>query len=252
MDVIQLKNVADVNFVVPEGVSFFEPYLHYFTKEILEVGGEAYVARDKGVAFSGLFLYDGEEKDASIYTQSKEVFDYFYGLKSFNFVYAELKTELENEPYGIYTIDLNNLEIDHRFSYEITMADSSQTVEIERFMALTHPGINRRWVRVALKNGDKCFTLRLSDEIAGIGWLSLVNRVGRLHSLYVLPQYRKMRMGEDILNARLLWAKSKGARCMFSEISRSNVSCLRVAAKGQMKASGQVYQYFKRSPDKKK
>ena len=247
MNVSQIRNMAEANFTIPNGFSFFEPYLLYFTREILEIGGEAYLAKDSNGAISGLFLYDASERDASIYTQSREVFDYFYGLKPFNFVYAEIKTEIENEPYDIYAIDLENLSNNHRFSHEIAIAEASQADEIERFMAFTHPGINKNWVKVALKNGDKCFTVKLGSEIAGVGWLSLVNDVGRLHSLYVKPQYRKMKMGEDILNARLLWLKSKRARSAFSEISRTNMSCSRVATKGHMKASGLVYQYFKKN-----
>ncbi len=84
--------------------------------------------------------------------------------------------------------------------------------EIEQFMASTHPGINKKWVKVALKNGERCFIVRLSNEIAGLGWVSLVNGIGRLHSLYVKPQYRRIGIGEDIFNARLLWLKSKRAR----------------------------------------
>jgi len=249
MIVSQIKQTSEVNFTVPNGFSFFEPYLLYFTREVLEIGGEAHLAKESDGTISGLFLYDDSEKCSSIYTKSREVFNYFYWLKPFNFAYSEIKTEIENELYDIYTIDIQNLNTDHRFSYEIAIAETSQADEIERFMAFSHPGINRKWVKVALKNGDKCFTVKLGDEIAGIGWLSLVNGVGRLHSLYVKPQYRKMRMGEDILNARLLWLRSKHARSVFSEISRHNVSCSRVAVKGHMNISGHVYQYFKKSPE---
>jgi GNAT superfamily N-acetyltransferase len=113
------------------------------------------------------------------------------------------------------------------------MADDGQIGEIERFMVLAHPGMNRRWTRVALKNGDKCFTVRLDNEIAGLGWVSFVRGIGRIHSLFVKPQFRKLGIGEDILHARLLWLKSKHASS-------------RIASKAQMKPCGQVFQYFKK------
>jgi GNAT superfamily N-acetyltransferase len=251
MEVSQIMSTSDIDLVFPDGFSFFEPYLQYFINEILEIGGEAYVSRTSEGTVSGIFMYDGSEKVGSIYTRSKEVFDHFYGLKPFNYIFSEMKTENENEPYDIYTINLENLTIVHRFTHEISLAEDRQAGEIERFMVLTHPGINRRWVKVALKNGDKCFTVRLEGEIAGVGWLSLVNGIGRLHSLYVKPQFRKMGMGEDILNARLLWAKSKNARLVFSEISRHNFSCSRIAMRRNMKPSGEVYQYFKKAAAKK-
>jgi len=252
MKVSEIWNTSDIDFVFPKGLSFFEHYLQYFIKEILEIGGEAYVSRTSEGGVSGVFIYDEFEKIGTIYTRSREVFDYFYELKPFNFIFAEMRTEVENEIYDIFTIDLENVSIVHRFSHEISMAEDGHIDEIEQFMASTHPGINRRWVKVALKNGDRCFTVRLSNEIAGLGWLSIVNGIGRIHSLYVKPQFRRIGIGEDILYARLLWLKSKHARSAFSEISRYNFPSSRIAMKGQMSVSGQIFQYFKKNLDRKK
>jgi GNAT superfamily N-acetyltransferase len=92
----------------------------------------------------------------------------------------------------------------------------------------------------------------LGSEIAGLGWVSIVNGIGRLHSLYVRPQFRRIGIGEDILFARLLWLKSMHARSAFSEISRYNLSCSRIAMEGHMRVSGQVFQYFRKNLDRKK
>jgi ribosomal protein S18 acetylase RimI-like enzyme len=244
MKVSEIQNTSDIDFSLTNGLSFFDPYLQYFIREILGMGGEAYVSRTSNGAVSGVFIYDDYEKFGTVYTRSREVFDYFYGLKPFNFLFAELRVEAESEVYDIYTIDLQNLAIVHRFSHEIVVAEEGYADQIDRFMVSAHPGMNRRWVNVALKNGDRCFIVRLSNEIAGLGWLSLVNGVGRLHSLYVKPQFRRIGIGEDIVCARLLWLKSKRAHSVFSEISRYNFSCSRIAVKAQMRVSGQVFQYF--------
>jgi GNAT superfamily N-acetyltransferase len=248
MEVQKLSSAFDIDLVLPQGFSFFEPYLQYFVREILEIEGEAYVSRASDGDISGLFIYDDFEKSGTVFTRSREVFDYFYGLKPFNFLFAELKAEFESEVYDIHCIDLENHDVIHRFSHEISMVDEGQVGEVERFMVLAHPGMNRRWTRVALKNGDKCFTVRLGDEIAGLGWVSCVRGVGRIHSLFVKPQYRKLGIGEDILYARLLWLKSNGARLAFSEISRGNSPSSRIALKAQMRVCGQVFQYFRKNP----
>jgi ribosomal protein S18 acetylase RimI-like enzyme len=252
MKVSELRNTSDIDFVLPSGLSFFYPYLQYFIREILEIGGEAYVSRTFEGTVSGVFNYDESEKGGTIYTRSMEVFDYFYGSKPFNFVFAEMRTGVESEIYDIYTLDLENHTVVHRFSHEISIAEEAHMDEIERFMVSAHPGMNRRWVNVALKNGDRCFIVRLNNEIAGLGWLSLVNGIGRLHSLYVKPQFRRIGIGEDIVYARLLWLKSKRARSAFSEISRQNFSCSRIATKAQMRVSGQIFQYFKKDLGRKK
>jgi RimJ/RimL family protein N-acetyltransferase len=244
--VSEIRNISDVDFGSETGLSFFDPYLEYWVREILEIGGEAYVSRTSTEdTISGLFMYEGYEKTGTICTRSREVFDYFYRSKPFDSIFAEMRTEHENETYDIYTIDLENHSIVHRFSHEISIMDEKQTDEIERFMVSTNQRINKKWVGVASRNGEKCFTVRLGNEIAGVGWLSIVNRVGRLHSLSVKPRYRRIGIGLDILYARLLWLKSKHARSAFSEISRDNVPSSRIAAKGGMKVSGQVFRYFK-------
>jgi len=252
MKVSEIRNTSDVDFVFPNGFSSFDPYLQYFIKEILEIGGKAYVSRSSEGAVSGIFMYDDSEKLGTIYTRSREVFDYFYELKPFNFLFSEMKTKLESEIYDIYTIDLENLALVHRFSYEISMAEKGHIGKIEQFMASTHPEINKRWVSVALNSGDRCFIVRLSNEIAGLGWLSFANGIGRLHSLYVKPQFRRIGIGEDILNARLLWLKSKHASSAFCEISRYNVASSGNVMKAHMRVSGQVFQYFKKDLDRKK
>jgi ribosomal protein S18 acetylase RimI-like enzyme len=252
MEVSKLSSAFDIDLVFPDGFSFFEPYLRYFIREVLEIGGEAYVSRTSEGNASGIFIYDDFEKGGTVFTRSREVFDYFSGLKPFNFLFAELRTELESEVYDIYTIDLENHDVIHRFSNEISMADEGQIGEIERFMVLAYPGMNRRWVRVALKNGDKCFTVRLGSEIAGLGWVSFVKKIGRIHSLFVKPQFRRLGIGEDILYARLLWLKSKHARSAFSEISSCNSPSVRIELKAQMEVCGQVFQYFKKNPSRKK
>src|SRR5205809_3567205 len=243
---VEIRNPSDIDFVLPNGFSFFEPYLPYLLRETLGADGEAYISTTSDGTITGIFQYDDAEKTGTIYTRSKTVFDYFYELRPANFLFAELKTEHESEVYDIYTIDLENLSVVHRFSYEISIAEEGDVDEIGQFMASAHPGINRRWVNVALNEGERCFFVRLGKEIAGLGWLSIVNNIGRLHSLHVKPKFRRIGIGEDILFARLLWLRSKRARSAFSEISRGNSPSSRIAGKGRMKPSGPIFQYFKK------
>ena len=240
-----VERVASSNTVVdfPESLSFFAPYLPYHIKEAIEVEGEAFISRNPGGEISGVFICDGYERTGTIYTRARQVFDYFYGLKKAETVFAELKTGRESEVYDIHWVDFHGLETGHRFRHVVEVVDERNVTEVERFMEATHPGTNKRWVRVAMVNGERCLVIRLADGIAAAGWVSLVNGVGRLHSLFVRPQYRGMGMGEDVLFARLLWLKTRGARSAFSEISRNNFPSLKIASKGQMKVAGQVYRY---------
>ena len=243
--VSEIRDGSDIDFCSATGLSFFDPYLEYWVREILEIGGEAYAAKTTEETISGIFLYEDHEKTGTICTRSREVFDYFYESKPFDSIFAEMQAEYENEPYDIYTIDLENHPIVHGFSYEISMMDEEQIGEVERFMVSTQPRFNSKWVSVASRNGEKCFMVRLGNEIAGVAWLSIVNHIGRVHSLHVKPRYRRIGIGLDLLYARLLWLKSKHARSAFSEISRDNIPSSKIATKGGMRVSGQVFRYFK-------
>lgn len=245
--VSRITKRSDEDLSFAENLSFFRPYLHHWIRETLEVGGEVYVSKTSEDIVSGLFLYDNFEKTGTICTRSKEVFDYFYQLRPFNSLYAEISTDHPREVYDIYTLDLEQNEPAHTFNHEISVEEQNSS-ELGEFMVLTHPGINRKWVDVALRNGDRCVTIRLGDEMAAIGWVSLVKSFGRLYSVYVKPRFRRMGMGLDLVYARLLWLNSRRARTAFSEISPSNVPSSRISMRAGMKPSRQVYEYF--NPDR--
>ena len=229
-----------------KGFSFFDPYLQYFVRQTIRIGGEARVARDPDGAVSGLFIYDGVEKTGTIFTKSRSDFDLFYSLRPFNNLFAELKTEHESEPFDIYTIKLRDHILDHKFRHEVSSASQSNISEIEQFMRSANPGINKQWVRVAFEDGEICLVVRLNGEIAGAGWVSVTNRVGRLHSLFVRPQFTGIGIGQDVLFARLFWLRSRGALSAFSEISSGNLASSRVAVKGGMATSERIFEYHRR------
>jgi ribosomal protein S18 acetylase RimI-like enzyme len=244
MQFTQITKTSPLDFIFPSRFSFFEPYIKHHIREILELEGEAHTATNSKGEVLGIFMYDDFEKSGTIYTIEREAFDYFYRLKSFNFLFSELKTELRNEVYDIYTLNLVDLAISHKFSYEISAVEKGNLAEIERFILQTHPGLNKRWVRVALENGERCFLVKLSNELVGAGWVSLVNGVGRLHSLYVEPQYRRMEIGKDLLYARLLWLKANHAQSVFTEIARNNIASANNVMKAQMKPTAEIYHYY--------
>src|SRR5579864_5013180 len=87
----------------PKGLTFFEPILRHEVKEALEAGGEAYVSQNSEGVKNGLFIYDGYEATGTIFTKSREVFDYFYQLKPSSYIFSELQVpELPKEVWNIW------------------------------------------------------------------------------------------------------------------------------------------------------
>jgi ribosomal protein S18 acetylase RimI-like enzyme len=115
--------------------------------------------------------------------------------------------------------------------------------EIERFMTLTQPEPNRKWISVALRNGEKCFVVRIANKIVGMAWMTIVDGMARSHGLYVEPQFRRMGIMRDNLQARLIYLKSRHVHTLINEISESNIASSSHASKAGEKIVGKIFLY---------
>jgi ribosomal protein S18 acetylase RimI-like enzyme len=241
---VEIKTMNELS-VLPENLSFFPvPYLRYWAKETLDLGGEVQVARSRDEQITGLFVYDGYEQNGTVFTRSQEVFDYFFQLNPAGSLWSELKAIQPSFSYDILTMELDGANLKHDFKRRVSI--DTDIAEIERFMSQTaHEVLNPKWVRVATANGDRCFVARIGNEIAGLAWLSLVDGVGRVPDLYVKPQFRRTGVAVDLFYARLTYLKSMRALSYFAEIAHDNEPGLKHALKVGMKISGEIFEYYR-------
>lgn len=233
---------------LPKGLSLFDPFIRHEVKEALEAGGEAYVSQNSEGGKNGLFIYDAYEATGTIFTKSKEVFDYFYDLKPSSYIFSELLMEEHpREVWNIWQLDVDKAPSDHRFKHRVSMDNNAR--EIEQFMAATQPETNRQWVGVALRKGDKCFVVKMGNRIVGIAWMTIVDGMARSHGVYVEPQYRRMGMTRDNFQARLIYLKSRHVHTLINEIAESNAASSAHAAGIGEKIVGKIFLYT--SPDRK-
>jgi len=231
---------------LPKGLSFFDPILRHEVKEALEAGGETFISQNSNGDKNGLFIYDNYEATGTIFTRSREAFDQFYTLKPSSYIFSELEVaEHPKEAWNIWQLDVEKAALAHRFKHHVSIDNDAR--EIERFIASTQPETNRRWVSVALKNGDKCFVVRIANRIVGIAWMTIVGEVARSHGLYVEPQFRRMGIIKDNFYARLIYLKSRRVRTLINEIAESNVPSASHAAKIGETIVGKIFLYT--SPD---
>src|SRR5713226_2234337 len=189
--VSEIKSTVEQLGDLPKGLSFFDPILRHEAKEALEAGGKVYVSQSTKGDKNGLFIYDGWEATGTIFTKSREVFDHFYSLKPSSYIFSEIEVaEHPKEVWNIWQLDVDKVPLDHKFKHHVSIEYNVE--EIERFMASAQPETNRQWIKVALRNGDKCFVVRLANRIVSIAWMTIVGGVARSHGLYVEPQFRKM------------------------------------------------------------
>ena len=243
---IKLETIDEQLSGLPNGLSFFDLLLRHEVKETLESEGEAFVSQSSEGDKNGLFIYDNYEESGTIFTKSREVFDHFYKLKPSSYVFSELEvSELPKEVWNIWQLDVDKAPSNHRFKHQVSM--DRDVKEIEQFMAATQPETNRKWISVALKNGDKCFVVKIANRIVGIAWMSIVDGVARSHSVYVEPQFRRMGIMGDILQARLIYLKSRHVHTLINEVAESNVASSGHVAKAGEKIVGKIFLYT--SPD---
>jgi len=231
---------------LPKRLSFFDPILRHEVKEALEAGGEAFISQNSEGDKNGLFIYDNYEATGTIFTKSREVFDHFYELKTSSYIFSELEVaEHPKEAWNIWQLDVDKASLDHRFKHHVSI--DYDVREIERFMAATQPETNRQWIGVALKNGDKCFVVKIANRIVGIAWMTIAGGVARSHGLYVEPQFRRMGIMTDNLQARLIYLKSRRVHTLINEIAESNIASSGHAAKVGERIVGKIFLYT--SPD---
>ncbi|MDA4127193.1 MAG: GNAT family N-acetyltransferase [Thaumarchaeota archaeon] len=233
---------------LPKGLSFFDPIIPHEAKESLEAGGEVFVSTDQQGKKNGLFIYDRIEATGTIFASSRDVFDEFFGLKPSSYVFSEVDAgDLPRELWNIWQLDVDNATLEHTFRHRVSIDQDAE--EIERFMASTQPDTNPRWVRIALKNGDKCFVVKVGSKIVGMAWMSITGSVARSHSLYVEPAFRRKGVMRDDLHARLIYLRSRHVHTLINEIAESNAPSSAHAVKAGEKVIGKIYLYT--TPEKK-
>jgi L-amino acid N-acyltransferase YncA len=233
---------------LPKGLSLFDPFLCHEAEEALEAGGEVFISQNSQGAKDGLFIYDNYEATGTIFTRSRESFDQFYALKPSSYIFSELEVaDYPREPWNIWQLNVEKATVGHRFKHHVTIDNDAR--EIERFMASTQSETNKRWVRVALKNGDKCFVVKIANRIVGMAWMSIVGDVARSHSLYVEPQFRRMGIMKDNYEARLIYLKSRRVRTLINEIAESNVPSATHAAGIGEAIVGKIFLYSSPNSD---
>jgi len=232
---------------LPKGLSFFDPILRHEVKESLEAGGEVFLSHDSEGHKDGLFIYDGYEETGTIFTRSRGVFEYFYALKPSSYIFSELEIpELPKDVWNIWQLDIDEAPLEHKFKHHVTI--ENDVAEIERFMAATQPETNRRWISVALKNGDKCFVVKVAGRIVSMAWMTIVGGVARSHGIYTEPQFRRMGIMRDNIQARIIYLRSRHVHTLINEIDESNVASSNHAAKAGEKIVGKIFLYT--SPDR--
>jgi GNAT superfamily N-acetyltransferase len=226
---------------------FFNPFLPRFVEEALRGGGEVWMVRD-GSDLRGLLLYNVVEKVGSIFSRDVAAAERLFAIEEKGAFFSDFQLSTKTETYHIYATDPSEGNAAHRFTHPVRMARMSEHPTIVRVLNEMYGRIDTSWLQAVSPKEERCFVVDVADEIAGVGWVSVVGAHGRLHSLSVRPHYRRLGIGTDLWHARVMWARQAGARRVISEISEHNVASRAVAAAGGMRPIGRQFLSFKPGP----
>ena len=219
---------------------FFNGFLEHFVAEALRGGGEVWASKSEGLV-DGLLLYNDVEKIGSIFTRSEARAEELFALKDPLAVFAEFPLAPTSETFHVCASDAPGASEAHRFTHPARIARASELPVITRMLREMYGQIDTSWLQTSSPEEDKCLVVEVGGELAGVGWVSVVEHQGRLHSLSVRPRFRRIGVGTDLWHARMLWAQRAGARRVISEISEHNVASLAIATAGGMQRTGRLF-----------
>ena len=99
------------------------------------------------------------------------------------------------------------------------------------------------WFDTLPRPEETAFLCEIEGRIAGVSWVTRVGRYARGHSFVVLPRFRGLGVGTDLLNARMMWIHRMGVVQVVSEIYDGNVASRTAAERAGMACVARMYHY---------
>ncbi|MGC8581814.1 MAG: GNAT family N-acetyltransferase [Thermoplasmata archaeon] len=225
---------------------FFNDFIDGYIESNIKSKNILWVSLDKDNIINGLLIYDMIESVGTIFTESYEAFNALYEkVPSNGNVFSEIYIQnIKHEVYHIYSLNLKNYN-NMTLSTQVKILKSDEIQRAIDLYSITYKKINENAMLNMFYNGDRCFVVEFNGNIAGVGWASLSNNNGRLHSLLVMPNYRHMGIGKSLTYARLNWLKMKHVNMAISEISEYNLHSQRIAISVGMNVIGNIMLYKK-------
>lgn len=219
---------------------FFNPFLDHFARTAIRGGGEVWVSK-AGPSVEGLLLYNHVERVGSIFTRDPTIAEALAGLKERMAVFSEFPLGARTEVYYLYSVPVPRGSAPHRFRHRVRLARAADHDAILRMLTEMYGQIDTSWLESLPRGDEKCLVVEIDGQVAGAGWVVVVNGHGRLHSLSVRPPFRRLGIGTDLWHARILWAERAGAFQVISEIDDRNVASEAIATAGGMRRIGRMY-----------
>ncbi|HTW56004.1 MAG TPA: GNAT family N-acetyltransferase [Thermoplasmata archaeon] len=238
-----LRSVLDASetdgWSLPDVSPWFGPFLPAFVRATLRAGGSvrAALAGRRAVA---LALDDPAERSATVFGGREDAVRALALPLRGRAVFSELPLDGRAETYRIVSVDLDSVP-PAVFRHPVRLLDPA---EVPGFLAGLRGAAGRPdepWARQLRGSEESAFGATVDGTPAGLAWAAVAGGHARLHSVWVAPRFRRLGVGSDLVFARLLWARTEGARSAIAEIAAGNAASLATVARAGFAPVGAMY-----------
>lgn len=156
-------------------------------------------------------------------------------------LFAEHRLDPGAEPFGVFVAPLPGPGELPRGRHPVRVPTAAEMPELLRLARELDGRVDEPWFRTPAPPNERAFVVSIGTALAGQGWVSVVGDHARLHSLMVRPAFRRLGIGTDLVAARLLWARSSGAREALTEIAEGNLASRRIYERAGFRERSHVY-----------
>jgi GNAT superfamily N-acetyltransferase len=244
---IRVERVEDLAALGPHAFGdlsdWFNPFLRGFARASIGGGGAVHLARLDGTVV-GLLIDDPALQMASVFTRSSHVAATLTGARIDRSCFSEVPLPGMGEPYAIFRTSLAD-PLPLVRPHAVRLASPADVEGLVQLLRSVYQPVDERWVRTSSAREDRCFVVDVGDQLAGAGWVSVVDGHARLHSLTVHPRYRRLGIATALSRARATWALDHGATELLTEIADANLPSRKTAEKIGMRPVGRMFLYPK-------
>lgn len=218
---------------------WFAPFLPGFVDAALRSGGSVRVAL-AGRAAVALALDYPAERTATVFGTTVEAVRALADPLRGRAVFSELRIDPRSEVYRILSVELAELA-PPVFRHPVRLLEPREVPSLLAGLRGAYGRADEPWAQQLRASEEAAFAATVDGVPAGVAWASVAGTHARLHSVWVAPGFRRIGVGSDLLFARLLWARTEGARSAISEIAAGNDASLATAARAGMRPVGEMY-----------
>jgi GNAT superfamily N-acetyltransferase len=218
----------------------FGPFLPTFIDQVLRRGGEVRV-RCRGDRVEGLLLHVAAEQGGSLFAADLPSVVALATERAPATYFTEHRAGTVTDALDVWAVDLGVARTTPPLRHRVRVASGTDLDDVARLSAAVAGPNEPAWIEPLRSSGATCWVAEFEHRTVGAGWAERVADRGRVHSLMVDPGFRGLGIGSDLLEARLRWLTTEGARRAISEISTSNAASRRAAERSGMRPVGSMY-----------